>query len=176
MNLAYLTIDSSQGVPFTLDQAYSFVRNSRVAFGFPDILFGPPDAFEKILTLQSTTKADAVLGLWRRRPSPKYDGVHFDGDGNVREVILGSSDETVRHSWAIAVWSPVFTTFLHDYVSHHRGGDVAGAELTAGHAMRASVEAGLKLQAVVISEEFYLDIGTPDDLARAIQLGLDGRL
>ena len=38
MRLAYLTVHVSHGVPFTLDQAYPFVRGETVALGFPDLL------------------------------------------------------------------------------------------------------------------------------------------
>ena len=37
MNLAYLMMDLPFGVPYTLDQAYPFVKDSTVVFGFPDI-------------------------------------------------------------------------------------------------------------------------------------------
>jgi glucose-1-phosphate thymidylyltransferase len=49
MRLAYLTIRLSSSVPHTLDQAYSFVQHAVVAFGFPDILFQPRDAFVRLL-------------------------------------------------------------------------------------------------------------------------------
>ena len=38
MQLAYLLLGLPFGTPYTIDQAYSFVRHSTVAFGFPDIV------------------------------------------------------------------------------------------------------------------------------------------
>ena len=52
------------GVPFTLDQAYPFVRDATVAFGFPDIIFDGQDGFVKLLDRQLQTGADVVLGLF----------------------------------------------------------------------------------------------------------------
>ena len=39
MDIGYLMMGRPYGPPYTLDQAYPFIRNSRVAFGFPDIFF-----------------------------------------------------------------------------------------------------------------------------------------
>src|SRR5262245_55704587 len=41
MHLAYLLMGRPFGPPYTLDQAYPFLQNALVAFGFPDILFTP---------------------------------------------------------------------------------------------------------------------------------------
>jgi len=48
MNFAYLVIDLPFGVPFTLDQAYNFVKEAVIVFGFPDIVFESEDAFIKM--------------------------------------------------------------------------------------------------------------------------------
>jgi len=39
MHLAYLMLGVPFGVPYTVDQAYPFVKENLVAFGFPDVLF-----------------------------------------------------------------------------------------------------------------------------------------
>src|ERR1051326_3671499 len=88
VNLAYLTLNSSWGVPFTLDRAYAFMRNCTVAFGFPDILFEPNDAFVKLLARQSEKQSDITLGVCRKLSTSKYDIVDFDGNGNVRDLKL----------------------------------------------------------------------------------------
>lgn len=173
MRFAYLTLSSSLGVPFTIDHAYEFVRDATIAFGFPDILFNPNDAFVKLLARQSETQSDVALGLCAKKHDSKYDVVDVDSNGVVRDLILSASDTALPYSWAIATWTPVFTEFLHDYVNQHRSPASAVPELTAGHAIKASIEAGLKVEAVVLSEEPYLDIGTPDDLAKATQRGLE---
>jgi glucose-1-phosphate thymidylyltransferase len=176
MNLAYLTLSSSWGVPFTLDHAYSFVRNCTVAFGFPDILFESDDAFAKLLARQSDTRCDIVLGVCRKRTTSKYDVVAFDNNGTVRDLVLSSEGDALPYSWAVATWGPAFTEFLHGYVGQHGAAAAGSLEPTAGHALQASIRAGLKAQAVVLSESPYLDIGTPDDLETAIRRGIDGQL
>lgn len=176
MHLAYLMLGAPFGVPFTLDQAYPFVREVRVALGFPDILFSPNDAFVKLLARQSETQPDIVLGLCPTSHPAKDDAVEFDKTGIVQDWIWRPVDDKFRYSWAIAVWTPTFTEFLHDYVNQNKVAALEAPELTAGHAIKASIKAGLRVEAVVLSEEPYLDIGTPEDLAKAVQRGVSGLL
>jgi glucose-1-phosphate thymidylyltransferase len=63
MRLAYIVINFSSSVPFTVDQAYPFTCQSRVAFGFPDIIFESDDAYRALLARQTQTRDDIVLGL-----------------------------------------------------------------------------------------------------------------
>ena len=48
MHISYLVLSLPFGTPFTIDEAYPFVRQSVVAFGFPDMLFRPDDAFVQL--------------------------------------------------------------------------------------------------------------------------------
>src|SRR6266852_4220551 len=73
MHLAYLLIRQSPGVLYTLDQAYPFVQDALVAFGFPDIIFRSDDAFLRLLARQTATKADLVLGLFPAGQPQKWD-------------------------------------------------------------------------------------------------------
>lgn len=61
MDLAYLLMDLPFGVPFTLDQGYPFVHHAKVAFGFPDIIFEPDDAFVKLIEKQESSGAEGRL-------------------------------------------------------------------------------------------------------------------
>ena len=81
MNLGYLMMGKPFGTAYTLDAAYPFVRGARVALGFPDILFGPRDAFTRALERLATTRADLVLGLCRVRDKSISDmvAVHRTG-------------------------------------------------------------------------------------------------
>ena len=64
VSLAYVVIADSIGPADTLDRAYPFVKNDTVLFGFPDILFGPDDAFERLLNRLHESEAEIVLGLF----------------------------------------------------------------------------------------------------------------
>ena len=47
MQLGYLVTEKTFGPPYTLDEAYPFVRGRRVALGFPDILIEPQNAYAR---------------------------------------------------------------------------------------------------------------------------------
>jgi glucose-1-phosphate thymidylyltransferase len=169
MHLAYLMLGVPFGVPFTLDQAYPFVRHAAVAFGFPDILFEPEDGFVRLLARCSETSADIILGLFPANHPSKEDTVDFNSSGIVREITLRPSESSLRYTWGIAVWSPNFTEFLHGWVRDNSNNGAHDVELTAGHAIRAAIHAGLRVDALILNEEPYLDIGTPDDLLLAVK-------
>jgi glucose-1-phosphate thymidylyltransferase len=170
MHLAYLMLGAPFGVPFTLDQAYPFVRRDTVAFGFPDILFECEDGFSKLLVRQAASHADVTLGLFpANHPFSREDRVNFNDDGEVREIILRPSQSRLRYSWAIAVWNPRFTQFLHDYVADNKPTAERNSELSAGHAIQEAIRTGLRVVGLILNEKPYLDIGSPEGLHEAIR-------
>lgn len=165
MHLAYLTVHITDGVPYTLDQAYPFVQQSIVALGFPDILFQPDNAYSQVLTRLRNGPADVVLGLFPTQQYWKAGMVDCDSAGRVRQIIEKPRQTELRYMWAIAVWKPRFTQFLHDYLLSH----VAQTELPIGNVIQAGIAAGLTIEAETFAQGSYLDVGTPEDLARAIR-------
>jgi glucose-1-phosphate thymidylyltransferase len=165
MHLAYLTVHVPYGVPYTLDQAYPFVNQAIVALGFPDILFQPEDAYGPVLTRLQSGQADVVLGLFPTEQYWKAGMVEVDQAGRVWQIIEKPAQTELRYMWAIAVWKPSFTQFLHEFLLSH----TPGAELPIGNVIQAGIEAGLHVEAEIFPEGSYLDVGTPEDLARAIR-------
>ncbi len=188
MHLAYLTVHTDAGVPYTLDQAYPFVQDAMIALGFPDILIEPTDAFVRLFDRQSRTQADVVLGLFPTDNPQKVGVVEFDETGQVFNIIEKSPTTTLRWMWAIAIWSPRFTEFLHLYIKNRDQGlldparspntplappaapEVKRPELPIGDVIQAAIESGdLRVEAECFPDGSYLDIGTPDDLQKAVQ-------
>jgi glucose-1-phosphate thymidylyltransferase len=165
MHLAYLTVHVPYGVPYTLDQAYPFIQQAIVALGFPDILFQPEDAYAKVLARLVKNQADVVLGLFPTQQYWKAGMVEFDGLGRVVQIIEKPQQTQLKYMWAIAVWTPRFTQFLHQYLSSHK----PAVELPIGNVIQAGIEAGLHVEAEAFADGSYLDVGTPEDLARAIR-------
>ena len=176
MNLAYLLMGVPYGSPYTLNQAYPFVENALVVFGFPDILFTPEDAFVQLLARQAVTRADLVLGLFRAHNHRDMDMVETASNGSVTSLQIKPSVTRLSHAWIIAVWTPAFTHFMHEYllrVSAQTGREAsisrAGQpELSVGHVIEAAVRDRLQVQSVVFPKHEYLDIGTPEHLAKAV--------
>ncbi|MBR8837798.1 MAG: dTDP-glucose pyrophosphorylase [Stigonema ocellatum SAG 48.90 = DSM 106950] len=171
MSLGYLIMGLPYGVPFTLDQAYPFVQDAVVALGFPDILFQPQDAFVKILARLETSNADVVLGLFPTTQPHKAGMVDFDASGKVHLIIEKPHQSNLRYMWAIAVWTPAFTQFLHEYLLDLKANQKLSElpELPIGNVIQAAIHQGFHVEAEVFLDGTYLDIGTPDDLVQAVQ-------
>jgi glucose-1-phosphate thymidylyltransferase len=178
MHLAYLMMRLPFGVPYTLDQAYHFVQNSLIALGFPDILLQPDDAFVRLLAQQVATNADVVLGLFPTEQPQTADMVVLDGNGQVRRIVIKPRQTDLRYTWIIAVWTPAFTRFMHEYLAATQikspqddtgNGPPKQRELFVGDVIQAAIEAGLQVEKVIFPKGSYLDIGMPDNLVKAVR-------
>jgi len=167
MDLAYLMMDLPYGPPYTLNQAYPFIKDNLVAFGFPDILFRPDDVFTKLLVDQQQSSADAVLGLFPADQPTKMDMVDVDQNGQVRRIVANPSRTNLSHSWAAAIWSPIFTQFLNEFVRSHEKLAASMPESSVGDVIQAAVNDNLNVRAIKVSSEPYLDIGTPEGILTA---------
>ncbi|MCB0209512.1 MAG: dTDP-glucose pyrophosphorylase [Anaerolineae bacterium] len=167
--LAYLMMNLPYGAPYTLDQAYPFVNQANIVFGFPDILFQPDDAFTRMFKHQAETKADIVLGLFRADNPEKMDMVEFDEQQRVRRIVIKPKHQTALiYTWIIAVWTPAFTEFMHTFLERKLAeGSLGAKEVFVGDVIQAAIDAGLNVESVIFSEGRYIDIGTPEDLAKA---------
>jgi glucose-1-phosphate thymidylyltransferase len=175
--LAYLMMDLPFGVPYTLDQAYPFVKNSVIVFGFPDILFEPEDAFEQLLSRQTKSGSDIVLGIFTADQPHKMDMVDINSHGSVQRIDIKPTSTHLQYTWIIAVWTPVFTRYLHDYVAEHKAQHISAQppqsnlnynELFLGHVIDSAIQNGIQTETVIFSNCRYLDIGTPEDLKKAV--------
>jgi glucose-1-phosphate thymidylyltransferase len=169
MNLAYLMMGPPFGVPYTLDQAYPFIKNAVVALGFPDIIFDPDYAFVKVLARLAASNLDVVLGLCPAGRPQKMDMVDVHNDGRIKQLFIKPEKTKLHYSWAIAVWRPTFTDFMHKYLAASEVRAAQESEMFVGDVFNAAIKNGLKIDGVPISDKPYLDIGTGDDLLKAIR-------
>lgn len=168
LHLAYLMMGRPFGAPYTVDQAYPFVRRSLVLFGYPDILVEPRDAFARLVSKQRGTGADLVLGLFRAGDPAQMDMVRV-GE-RVERVRIKPSAEREEYTWMLAVWGPAFADFLHqDLRRRVEGSGGEPAELYMGEVIDAAIRAGLEIEHVTFEEGSFLDIGTPENLRTAIE-------
>lgn len=171
--LAHIVTEATPGVPFTLDKAYPFIRSKKVLFGFPDILFKPKNAFVSLLEKQKATEADLVLGLFKAENPQKMDMVDRDTEQErVKDIIIKPEHTSLTYTWILAVWTSSFTHFLHKYVeansdTHH---SPDGKELHVGDIFREAIQAEIRSAYVEFDEGVFIDIGTPEDLAKVNSL------
>ena len=169
MDLGYLVTDRTYGPPYTLDEAYPFVRGARVALGFPDILIEPDDAYARTLQRLTATGADVALSLYKPHKIQVSDMISVDRSGRVRELVIKPNETKLNWGWIFAVWTPRFTEFMHEYLATPRTaaqqpGSGLPPELTVGHVIQAGVAEGVVIQSVIFRGRSYLDIGSPEGL------------
>jgi glucose-1-phosphate thymidylyltransferase len=178
LHLAYVMMNLPLGVPYTLDQAYPFLNNSAVALGFPDIIFKPDDAFVQLLARQARSNADIVLALFPAHQSHKADMVDVDADGRIIGIQIKPAQTHLLFAWVIAVWTPVFTQFMHEYLtriqdkSRQNNTDnnlPESRELFVGDVIQAAIDDNLYVEGIIFQDGTYLDIGTQDSLFKAVR-------
>jgi glucose-1-phosphate thymidylyltransferase len=170
LHIAYLMQDVPYGVPFSLAQGHPFVQDKLIAFGWPDIILSGHDEFTILLHRQEETRADVVLGLYPADRPQKVDMIDVAEDGGIREIVIKPVQTGLRWTWGVAVWTPVFSAYLYRFIQDRYQSAKHSPEIFVGDVFRAAYESGLTIQTVQVSGDPYIDIGTPDDLRRAVKL------
>lgn len=177
MSMAYLVIDGSKGPPETIDRAFPFVADKVVAFGFPDIIVRPANVFQQLLKRLARSRADVVLGSFIAHDHRAMDMIEINARSRVVRLELKPKATDLRDAWVCAVWTPVFTKFLHAFLQRTRGRqpkrlfgnrriDPQG-DIPVGAVIREAIRAGVRVEAVRFPVGDYLDVGTPESFALA---------
>ncbi|WP_020528786.1 sugar phosphate nucleotidyltransferase [Flexithrix dorotheae] len=174
MDLGYLIINKPYGVPYTIDQAYPFIKDNIVFLGFPDIIFNRKEVFKILKSKLISKKVDIALGLFpveSQKQASKCDMVDWDDQtGKIHEIVIKPESTALQHCWLIAVWTPEFTQFMHEYLPEEEKQRLSSKnpkEIFLGHVIQKAMKANLKVSGYLFENESYLDIGTPDDLFKA---------
>lgn len=165
MHLGYLMMKHPYGTPFTLDQAYPFVRDHTIALGFPDTIIQPSDTFVHLLEQLRSTEADVVLGLFPASRPEKVDMVDLDSEGRPQRIVIKPSSSSLTYTWVCAVWAPSFTEYLHETVrSAVSSWNHEEREMYVGHVIQEAMQDGLSIEAIPFPDGNCTDVGTPDEL------------
>jgi glucose-1-phosphate thymidylyltransferase len=178
INIGYLVMNLPYGTPFTLNQAYPFIKGKMVALGFPDILFEPEDAFLHLRSRLTGKNGDIVLGVVPCSHYLRSDMLEFDEKGNIRDIVIKQKRPDLKYSWFIALWRPSFTVFMNDFLKEFlvanpegkiRLSDGSAREMYVGDVIQAAIVKGLQADYVLFESGHYLDIGTPQELKNWIK-------
>jgi glucose-1-phosphate thymidylyltransferase len=177
VHLAYLMMNHPYGSPYSLDQAWPFIKKNRVALGFPDIIFELEDAYVRLLKRQEISGADVALGLLPADQPQKSDMVETNSQGDVTRIIIKPKSSTLRTCWVNAVWTPRFTCFLHDHLASvieraRKSGSMeklAEQEFYVGNVLQAWLDEGHSIATETFPDGKWLDIGTAKDLRRGMR-------
>jgi glucose-1-phosphate thymidylyltransferase len=179
LDLAYLLMRLPYGVPYTIDQAFAFVRHARIAFGFADIVYQPDDLYVRLLARQAKHKADVVLAIFPAVDPSKVSVVELDQRQRVVRIVEKPRRTDLRQIWAAAVWGPRFTSFLHDHlgmmdpdrmIEDASKGSTLRNDVPLSIVLQAAIGQGLLVEGEIIPDGRYFDIGTPMDLIHAARL------
>lgn len=177
VDLAYLITEAPYGAPFTVRQALPFAKGATVLFGFPDIVFEPADAFTHLLARQQLATSDVTLGLFKATNPSKMDMVELGEGQSVRRIDIKPERTALQYTWLMATWTPAFSVYLCSYLQREepgvrdrylQAGGGRQAEYYMGHVLQGALADGLRVSSVCFDAGTYIDIGTPDDLHRAV--------
>lgn len=171
VNIRYIYTEPTFGPPYTLDQAYTQVKNKYVALGFPDILFKPRSTFKALIDKQQESNADVVLALFIAPNPHKMDMIEFDDLGKIIAIDIKPKQTSLIYTWILAVWNPTFSNFMHmslqtlltEFESKQH------SECHVGTIFKMALEEGITFDHVVIEDGELMDIGTPEDFSKINQ-------
>ena len=98
------------------------------------------------------------------------DMVELDGNGRIWRIEIKPTSTDLLYTWVIAVWTPVFSWFMHEKLPSVNVTEKK--EVFLGNLLQAAIDKGLLIESLIFSEGTYLDIGTPADLMKAVQSGI----
>ncbi len=162
LEIEVLDIGPTASTVETLDAAYDRVRGAQVALGYPDIVFRPTDAYRHVARARARLDADVALGLFPSDQPEKSDMVDLAPDGEVRRLVIKQRDRGLPYTWSIAVWTPRFTDYLHDFAADRSAGS---RELYVGDVIQSALDDGLSVVAHPFEDGASTDLGTPEALA-----------
>jgi glucose-1-phosphate thymidylyltransferase len=173
-NICYQLADYVYGVPFSLNQAYSFTKGKNVAIGFPDILIKPRGVYSRLLEkLESNPEAAVVLGLF---PSPdplKWDMVEIENKSIKNIFIKTEEGKQLQFTWVVAVWRPAFSDFLNNFLKQQlqtkTETELLAMECQLSNIFLSAMKNDFRIDYVLFPEGKCFDIGTPERLRQAEQ-------
>lgn len=167
LSIAFVVVESSPNVPYSLDHAYQFVRGCDVALLFPDIVFEPRSALRDIIRYRQDTGVDVALALVPSQNGEKVDFVSATAGGEVQDIIAKPGRGLAGRTWTAATWGTEFTDFLHREVRSAAikyETEPAVSELYVGDIFNQAIAAGLRIGSLFFENGESYDIGTLDEL------------
>jgi glucose-1-phosphate thymidylyltransferase len=94
----------------------------------------------------------------------------------VKQIVIKPQQTRLKYAWIIAVWTPRFTQFMHDYLKTRleeiekmgfESREENPPELFIGEVVQKAIEEGLMVEGVKFPEHGFQDIGSPEGLRQA---------
>ncbi len=170
LNIAFHVADNESGVPFSIRQAYPFIKGRHVVMGFPDIYMSPGTVPTRLMdALSKEREAQVVLALFHVEDPENWDVAGMKPNGLVWDIAVKEPSEKVGSmAWVAAAWKPGFSDFLNACVADRTGGMVDGreGELQLSHVFLEYIKNGNKIRGMKVPGGTCADLGTPEGLRR----------
>jgi glucose-1-phosphate thymidylyltransferase len=179
MNIGYLLMNLPYGTPFTLNQAYPFVKDKIIALGYPDILIKPANCYSVLVQKFRNIDADIILGIFPITNYLKWDMIEFDDQKNIRNIVVKQNRPDLQYGWTVALWNSEFSRYINNYLITHLKKNPDGMlklagfekrELYVGDIIQQAILDKLKVDYVKFENGSCIDIGTISDLKKYLQL------
>lgn len=165
VTLAFVVLRSSGSIVETLQATVPWLGDDLVVLGFPDIVFEPEDLLDRTVESLVGREGDVVLAAVPTDRPGKADLLELDAAGGVLDVAIKPPPPWPEPAWTWvgAAWGPRMTRLL----AEDDRATSTGRERYPGDLLHEAIAQGLAVHAVCAHDGRHLDIGTPDDLARA---------
>jgi glucose-1-phosphate thymidylyltransferase len=165
IDICYIFQEKPMGMAHALYLTHKWLDNATVLMGMPDTVILPGTCFKQLLQSHHKSKAIFTLGLFETDKPYKFGMIKTDGKGNITYHKDKPKDTDATQMWGIVCWSPEFTKYLSDYMDSNKNSE---KEIVLGDIFDAIRNSRKPCKAFPIEAGKYYDIGTYDDLKRAI--------
>ncbi len=166
VDITYLFQEELYGMPFALDLARPWLHEEIVAFGMPDTVIQPLDAYRRLLCAHVGSHADLTLGAFPTWTPWKFGMIELVCEERVIRNVDKPQQTTLKYMWGLACWSKSFTELMSSFLQTNIPGS---HEIVLAQIFQYAVEVGLDVRALRFDDGQYLDIGTVDELRLAIE-------
>lgn len=165
VKLAYVVQSQPLGLAHAVDQAYAWSAGSGCGsmLALPDTVFEPLDALARVRAKLEDAGCDLALGVFPTDRPEQLGPVSSSPEGRVLRVLDKPERTELRNTWALAAWTPRFSTFLHEHLAVSRPEDVL-----LGGVFDAACREGLDVRAVHFPGGRFRDLGTPLGIAELL--------
>ena len=176
--LAFLSMEGSCGAPATSIGLILSLKTTWFCSGFRTSCRLPATVSANDRLPAGSRPLTSSWGCTRPISRKKWTWWSWTRVGRIRKIHIKPRETKLEYTWISAVWTPRFTAFMHAYLAEVKSGsnDVAaaveqlfGAEVYMGDVIQAAVDSRMAVETVMFSDGRYIDIGTPEDLARAVR-------
>lgn len=166
LKLSYLFQEALRGMPFALDLARPWAASATTMFSMPDTLIEPTESFALLARHHEARQADVTLGLFPTDNPSKFGMVDIGADGRINRFVDKPKQTRLTLMWGLAVWSPRFAGFMHEYLAHV---PADAKETVLSDVFQAAVDAGLHVEPLRLDGASYSDVGTPEEFQGVVQ-------